>query len=191
MLGDTRLFVLPSTSPANAAVPWWDRARWFLELAARVYALPTRRGVRALILDPADRVLMVRFEDELGSWWSTPGGGIDPGESDAEALARELSEEVGLRDFELGSLIWTRRHWLVNPRRWGGQEERHYLVRTAAFAPAAAFSVAELAAEGVHEARWFTVDELATVITGPRRLASLVRDLLEHGPPAEPFDIDS
>jgi double-stranded uracil-DNA glycosylase len=34
-LGDTRLFVLPSTSPANAAVPWDDRKRWFDELARR------------------------------------------------------------------------------------------------------------------------------------------------------------
>lgn len=33
-LGDTRLFVLPSTSPANAAVPWEDRLRWFAELAS-------------------------------------------------------------------------------------------------------------------------------------------------------------
>jgi TDG/mug DNA glycosylase family protein len=32
-LGDTRLFVLPSTSPANAAVPWEERLRWFDELA--------------------------------------------------------------------------------------------------------------------------------------------------------------
>ena len=29
----TRLFVLPSTSPANAAVPWEERLRWFRELA--------------------------------------------------------------------------------------------------------------------------------------------------------------
>jgi double-stranded uracil-DNA glycosylase len=34
-LGDTRLFVLPSTSPANAAVPWAERLRWFEELANR------------------------------------------------------------------------------------------------------------------------------------------------------------
>ena len=34
-LGDTRLFVLPSTSPANAAVPWDERLRWFEELASR------------------------------------------------------------------------------------------------------------------------------------------------------------
>jgi TDG/mug DNA glycosylase family protein len=33
-LSDTRLFVLPSTSPANAAVPWDERLRWFRRLAA-------------------------------------------------------------------------------------------------------------------------------------------------------------
>jgi TDG/mug DNA glycosylase family protein len=30
--GDTALFVLPSTSPANAAVPWEERLRWFVAL---------------------------------------------------------------------------------------------------------------------------------------------------------------
>jgi double-stranded uracil-DNA glycosylase len=33
-LGKTRLFVLPSTSPANAAVPYRERLRWFRKLAA-------------------------------------------------------------------------------------------------------------------------------------------------------------
>jgi TDG/mug DNA glycosylase family protein len=35
MLARTRLFVLPSTSPANAAVPWEERLRWFVALASR------------------------------------------------------------------------------------------------------------------------------------------------------------
>ena len=35
-LGKTRLFVLPSTSPANAAVPWDERLRCFRELAQLV-----------------------------------------------------------------------------------------------------------------------------------------------------------
>lgn len=35
-LGRTLLFVLPSTSPANAAVPWDERLRWFRELRALV-----------------------------------------------------------------------------------------------------------------------------------------------------------
>jgi 8-oxo-dGTP pyrophosphatase MutT (NUDIX family) len=188
MLGDTRLFVLPSTSPANAAVPWWERARWFFELAARVFGMPTRQAARALALDPAGRLLLVRADDELGSWWTTPGGGVEPDESDAEALARELAEELGLRDVALGPLIWTREHWLVNPRRWGGQQERHYLVRTTPFEPVPGFSASELVDEGVHEARWFSVAELEGVITAPQRLAELVRDLLEHGPPREPVD---
>jgi hypothetical protein len=34
MLAETRLFVLPSTSPANAAVPWDERLLWFQMLAA-------------------------------------------------------------------------------------------------------------------------------------------------------------
>jgi TDG/mug DNA glycosylase family protein len=33
-LADTKVFVLPSTSLANAAVPWAERLRWFHELAA-------------------------------------------------------------------------------------------------------------------------------------------------------------
>jgi TDG/mug DNA glycosylase family protein len=34
-LGETRLFVLPSTSPANAAVPYQERLKWFRRLRKR------------------------------------------------------------------------------------------------------------------------------------------------------------
>jgi TDG/mug DNA glycosylase family protein len=187
-LGETQLFVLPSTSPANAAVPWFDRAHWFFELSARVRGMAPRVAVRAVVLDREERILLVRFEDVMGSWWATPGGGVDQGETDAEALARELREEVGLTEFELGPLVWTRQHWHVDPTRWGGQQERHYLVRADAFELAPTFTEEELAAEGVREARWFSPDELATLVTGPATLGELVRGLLEHGPPAEPPD---
>jgi TDG/mug DNA glycosylase family protein len=39
-LGGTRLFVLPSTSPANAAVPYTERLRWFSELYSVVFVSP-------------------------------------------------------------------------------------------------------------------------------------------------------
>jgi double-stranded uracil-DNA glycosylase len=39
-LADTLLFVLPSTSPANAAVPYAERLKWFEELAALLAANP-------------------------------------------------------------------------------------------------------------------------------------------------------
>ena len=40
-LGETRLFVLPSTSPANAAVPYEERLRWFRALRAELGRLGT------------------------------------------------------------------------------------------------------------------------------------------------------
>jgi len=46
-LGDTRLFVLPSTSPANAAVPYEERLRWFEELAAANESASTSPALRA------------------------------------------------------------------------------------------------------------------------------------------------
>lgn len=40
-LGETALFVLPSTSPANAAVSWDERLRWFRELRRLVPYTPS------------------------------------------------------------------------------------------------------------------------------------------------------
>jgi 8-oxo-dGTP pyrophosphatase MutT (NUDIX family) len=52
-------------------------------------------GVAALIHDEAGRVLLQRRSDD-GSW-SLPAGAVDPGESPAQALVREVWEETGLR----------------------------------------------------------------------------------------------
>src|SRR4029077_5196204 len=54
-LGETKLFVLPSTSPANAAVPWDERLLWFRELAGRASGLPRRESVRAAVMDERGR----------------------------------------------------------------------------------------------------------------------------------------
>jgi TDG/mug DNA glycosylase family protein len=186
-LVDARLFVLPSTSPANAAVPWIVRRRWFGELAHLVYDRPVRRAVRAIVLDPAGRILLMRFVDGYASWWGLPGGGIEPGETDDVALARELGEECGLRDFELGPLLANRRQWQISNARWGAQDERVYLVRSAAFEPTPLLSPEQLAAEGVHGAAWFTREELARLHVSPPQLPELVAELLAEGPPSEPL----
>src|SRR5215218_5329349 len=109
-IDDVGLFVLPSTSPANAAVPHSERLRRFTELRAWLEPVD-RPAVRALIVDEGDRILLVQFRDDAGqTWWATPGGGIDEGEDVESALRRELAEEVGLEDYELGPEIWTRDH---------------------------------------------------------------------------------
>jgi len=187
-----QLFVLPSTSPANAAVPWVSRARWFQELAGRSSGFGLRPAVRALVVDPADRVLLVRFDWPDKTVWAPPGGGIEPSETDEEALARELAEESGLRDFTLGPCIWTRTHWFTDMAGWAGQTERTYLVRTQAFEPAPEWTDAQLADEGIGAQRWFSRVELDQpgLTFAPRRLPALYSNLVEHGPPREPLDAD-
>ena len=47
MLGDTQLFVLPSTSPANAAVPYEQRLHWFTSLYEWLHPAKRWRSTRA------------------------------------------------------------------------------------------------------------------------------------------------
>jgi len=60
-----------------------------------------RRTARVLLVDETDRVLLFEtyrdyWRRRLGTYWITPGGGVEPGESLAQAAVRELREETGL-----------------------------------------------------------------------------------------------
>jgi 8-oxo-dGTP pyrophosphatase MutT (NUDIX family) len=151
-----------------------------------------RPAARALVLDPNDRVLLVRYvnPDTGGHFWTTPGGGIKPAESLEDAIRRELREETGL-DAELGPMIWTRREVYV----WAGmtidQPEQFILVRAPEFEPEPDIGLKGLAAEDVHELRWWTLEELeaSDAVFYPTRLAHILRQLLEQGPPHEPNDV--
>jgi 8-oxo-dGTP pyrophosphatase MutT (NUDIX family) len=151
-----------------------------------------RPAARALVLDPDGHVLLVRFvnPDTGEEFWTTPGGGVDTGETLEEAVRRELREEIGL-DAELGPVIWTRRE--VYP--WAGktydQPEQIVLVRTANFEPNPQIGRKGLVAEDVHELRWWTLEELegSDAVFYPTRLAHFLRKLLQEGPPEQPIDV--
>ena len=70
------------------------RRRWW-RLARRLGRAPVR-GCRVLVLDPEERVLLIRHS--YGErHWTLPGGGLDRGEDVLEAAAREVREECGCR----------------------------------------------------------------------------------------------
>lgn len=86
-------------------------------LASRLIALgarfqrPMTLGVRGIVIDARNRVLLVRHTYVDGFY--LPGGGVESGETLAEALSRELSEEGNvLLDAppELFSVYLNRRH---------------------------------------------------------------------------------
>lgn len=53
------------------------------------------RACGALIVDGS--ILMVRHQEPHRTFWTLPGGGIDPGETPEAAAAREMFEETGCR----------------------------------------------------------------------------------------------
>ena len=62
-------------------------------------------GVRVVILDKENRILMVKQHHDEKDIWMVPGGGIEEGESSMSAAVREMKEETGL-DVEIDRLIW-------------------------------------------------------------------------------------
>lgn len=62
----------PAAPPANSVVP----------------------AVSAIVPDSDGRILLIRRTDN--NYWSIPGGGLEPGESVSQAVAREVMEETGI-----------------------------------------------------------------------------------------------
>lgn len=153
-----------------------------------------RPAVRGLVVDHDDRLLLVRLVFGARAWWVLPGGGIDEGESEMDALRRELLEEVGLDAADIGAMVWRREHVFdmvdaLTGVAWDGQRESVFLVRCVAFEPAPAMSAEQLRAENLHEHRWWTLDEIESYpgddFFAPRDLAVHARRVLGGDPPTE------
>ena len=152
--------------------------------------LPIRPAVRALVLDHEDCVLLVRLVFPNGAWWVLPGGGIEAGEESLTALRRELAEEVGLVDAQLGPHVWSRTHIFPMNDEWDGQCEDVFLVRTERFEPAPHFTEEQLLAESLHESRWWHPDEIVAYDGddhfSPPDLHERVARIAMHGAPEIP-----
>ena len=135
-----------------------------------------RSAGRAILRDDQGRVLLIRFVLPNMTFWATPGGGVEPGETLLQAARRELQEELGIAvplagpihtatgifEFE-GELIENTDHFFHG--RWSG------------VATLSGVTANESAA--LQEARWWTIAELEATREDffPRALVSVLREL--------------
>lgn len=157
-----------------------------------------RVAARVLCFDPHDRLLLIRSHDPADPakrpWWEIPGGGIDPGETPADACLRELREEVGITEATIGDCVW------VHHARFtfaGWHFDQHEQILTAVSdglvdQPTQLEAFEAMAFEG-H--RWWPLDELlaSDEPTVPPRLREFLPDVVathrNGGLPGAPIDI--
>jgi 8-oxo-dGTP diphosphatase len=118
--------------------------------------------VGGIVFDAAGRLLLIRRGRPPGAGlWSLPGGRVEPGETDDEALRRELLEETGLR-VRVGALAGT-----VERPGPGGVV---YVIRDYV---AAVLDGTLTPGDDAADAGWFTIDRLPDVSLTPGVLDAL------------------
>lgn len=147
-----------------------------------------RNTARVLLVDGGRALLFARPAKirDVGDWYfHVPGGRIEPGETTAEAAARELGEELGLRTgpARLGAPVATSYslQQRIDTGVFVAAEDTFFLLRTDA--DAIAFK------DDRHA--WLDPDamEATPVRILPRGLPALLRRILTEGPPESPIHI--
>lgn len=154
-----------------------------------------RQAARVILLDRSGNVFLINSIDPNDPtkppWWEIPGGGIDPGERSADAVARELHEEAGIDSAEIGPVVYTQ----YVEFSFGGydfeQDEVLHVAWTDQTDIRPPQGLEFLEALAFREARWWSVDDVIASDEPflPPSLPELLPRLVAGDLPDPPIDI--
>lgn len=147
-----------------------------------------RVAARVLLVDDDGALLLLRGCDparpEAGTWWFTPGGGLDDGETVEAAARREVREETGFAVADPGPVVFRRTVLFDFDGVRYRQHEHFFCAHVSSSFAIDDAGWSDVERRSVLEHRWWTHAELvATPETiHPAELARILSDVLARGP---------
>jgi|SRR5436190_7968964 8-oxo-dGTP pyrophosphatase MutT (NUDIX family) len=149
-----------------------------------------RPTARVVLLDRAGRILLMKGRlpgnPDNPAFWFTIGGSVEAGETYMEAAAREIREETGITQFELGPVVWLREGVLGLPHPVRMVEQ--YILAWCDEAEPDRAGWDALERELIDDIRWWTLEDLHATTDGvfPPGLAGLLAELVDGDVPEAP-----
>lgn len=103
--------------------------------SSKIDTLPYRKNISCILFKDYE-YLLVQLTDWEDNWWKFPQGGVDEGETEKEALKRELREELAIKKIKIigtskytNTYDWPENVVIKKNLKWRGQFQKFYLVK--------------------------------------------------------------